>query len=102
MANNRKLDKNMDMKRNGKDSDMLDNRQGNDARAGNGNPTKGKQGFASMDAEKARQIQSMGGRASHGGGRSSNSENARREASNMEREMGREQRPDTGRKSGAH
>lgn len=30
---------------------------------------KGKQGFASMDPDKARQIQSMGGKASHGGGR---------------------------------
>lgn len=38
---------------------------------------KGKQGFASMDPEKARQIQSMGGKASHGGGR--NREDDRRD-----------------------
>ena len=30
---------------------------------------KGRQGFASMDIEKARLIQSCGGEASHGGGR---------------------------------
>ena len=30
---------------------------------------KGKQGFASMDKEKARAIQVMGGKSSHGGGR---------------------------------
>jgi hypothetical protein len=44
---------------------------------------KGKQGFASMDAEKARMIQSMGGRASHGGGRTSNGASRSEEQNEM-------------------
>jgi len=61
---------------------------------------KGKQGFASMDAEKARMIQSMGGRASHGGGRNSN--NAARSEEQIEPRSGnREMQPPTGGKGNA-
>lgn len=34
-------------------------------------PTRGRQGLASMDEAKKREIQSKGGKASHGGGRPS-------------------------------
>lgn len=40
-----------------------------------GNSGKSKRGFAAMSKEKQRKIASMGGKASHGGGRSKGSSN---------------------------
>lgn len=66
-------------------------RKGGEAHAENsGNQGSGKQGFASMDDDKQREIAAMGGRASHGGGRGGNDEGGTQGGSSEQhREAGR-------------